>query len=934
MEPKPGENGEAAAKGQFGFNSREDEIRARESMGDGAQLYYRPLDRLRYKDISELEGDERLEIKELLTTTILEGHTSLAARVEHAIEDYNYKKLAYTVQRDVEISSGKAEQFENARLTAKEGQNERVLGLVERELKRIDASNRIFSWALPYKTTYYSGFDSLGLLAERGEQLALANMDRMINGIPTEWMDSDPVGLPDNELKKLQESTDYLPLVENGETMSDRYGRYFADADFWMRAIGEVNTYNPTIKGEKLNLSQPMQDLIGSLLQRRSRTFENGEKEKVELPTREITIYLDEKGDQIPLDATGKPIKPDLVKETKKAYVEVLDFYNKARSEDEMRWVVSVISALSANDAKAIIDNLPHDFSRVGVDENDPYYKIYDSLLKKVQADAEQIMKNYDILPRRLLDLKLARSAVYLSDAVSFASFDIAERGFNNEWKPTILDKSGKTINLEEIGAKFVIDSSGKVVIIDKDTKLPLQNLEWYYIWHAESSQGDPTASGDAFTAAKPYFHELVYQAIKNRISANNNGVLLSVDEKEAERLAQVYLSEAAEVNERGRVLEIIKSGKQQHLARYFGLMGAFKNELGNLPMWKQGEFERKKIGKKVNPNLSKAIEESVVFVPTPYNFKSNSNDLSLSENDKDYKKKKTLIDYIKSCGLEDGENILFPMVAAQHKIGLYDMLRAGKSDTVGDILRKVWKKSKVGEEEVWQESTFEEGGRRLTHKDVNWMMYARYADDSRAVNNNFMLQAYAPLYGTLNEKQIESAKRNPLGTILAAIKASDIGFRSVNKKFSNPTKESGDTAKRQSLEIMRASSIVFHQLALGVYNLVGRGSIDRVITFREELTSGEKAKGRTDNLYTILRGLEDFLQGKQGYPDYSDSFYCLFLAQDVALEPITIASNEMAFATTERFYDSDPTRIDTWRKVQSVDETKQINRGRSSPRG
>ena len=86
--------------------------------------------------------------------------------------------------------------------------------------------------------------------------------------------------------------------------------------------------------------------------------------------------------------------------------------------------------------------------------------------------------------------------------------------------------------------------------------------------------------------------------------------------------------------------------------------------------------------------------------------------------------------------------------------------------------------------------------------------------------------------------------------------------------------------------------------------------------------------------MYTILRGLEDFLQGKQGYPDYSDSFYCLFLAQDVALEPITIASNEMAFATTERFYDSDPTRIDTWRKVQSVDETKQINRGRSSPRG
>ncbi|HCR36013.1 hypothetical protein A2130_04185 [Candidatus Woesebacteria bacterium GWC2_33_12] len=917
MEVQP--DGEGAVKGRFGFNSLQDETAARESFVENKQFYYRPLDQLRYKDISAIEDGERLEIRELLTTTILEGHTSLGARVEHAIEDYNYKKLAYTVQRDVEISSSKVEQFENARLMAMEGQNEKVLGLVERELRRVDASNRIFSWALPYKATYYGGFDSLGLLAERGEQLALANLDRMVNGIPTDWIDKDPADLPDIELKKLQNSVDYLPLVENGETMSDRYGRYFADADFWMRAVGEVNTYNPTTKGEKLNLSQPMQDLIGSLLQRRPRTYENGEKEKIELPTREITVYLDEKGDQVALDATGRPINPDLVKETKKAYVEVLDCYNKARSEDEMRWVISVVSALSTNNAKESIDSLPHDFSRVGVNEDDPVYQKYNSFLKKVQADAEQMMKNYDILPKRLLDLKLARSAVHLSDAVSFASFDIAERGFSNEWKPIPLDKNGKEIDLRLLDASIVIDSKGKVSLIDNKTKVPVENLEWFYIWHVETSQGDPTASGDAFTAAKRYFHELVYAAIKNRISANNNGLLLAVDEKEAERLAQVYVSEMAEINDRARILEIIKSGKQQHLARYFGIMGAFKAELGHLSMWKRGEAERVKLGKKINPNLSKAIEETVVFVPTPYNFKN----VNLNPDAKD-KKKQNLANYVRQTGNIKEENLIFPMVAAQYKIGLYDMLSAGKQDTVGDMLRKVWKKVKVGNEEIWQESTFEAGGKRLTHKDINWMMYARYADDSRAVNDNFMLQIYAPLYGVANEKQLETAKKNPSAAITAAVKAADIALRNVIKKFTNPTSESGKSAKRQSLEIMMSSSIVFHQLALGVHNLIGRGAVRRYQNFVEELTPAER-QTQADNLYSVLRNVEDFISDKQGYEDYSDSFFGMFLAQAAALEPIVVASNDMSFATTLRFDEQDPTRINDWKPIAEVEEGRKM---------
>lgn len=904
MENSNGEDG--VVKGRFGFNSLQDENAARETFAEEKQFYYRPLEQLRYKDVSALEGGERLEIVEIFRGSILEGHTSLGARVEHAIEDYNYKKLAYTVQRDVEISSGKVEQFENARLTAKEGQNEKVLGFVERELRRIDASNRIFSWALPYKATYYGGFDSLGLLAERGEQLALANMDRMINGIPTEWMDTDPVGLPDVELKKLKESVDYLPLVENGETMSDRYGRYFADADFWMRAVGEVNTHNPTIKGEELNLSQPMQDLVGSLLQRRPRTYEKGEKEKIELPTREITVYLDEKGTQVPLDAAGKPIDPKLVKETKKAYVEVLDCYNKARSEEEMRWVISVVSALSTNKAKEVIDSIPHNFSRVGVNEEDPVYKKYDSLLKKVQFDAEQMMKNYDILPKRLLDLKLARSAVYLSDAVSFASFDIAERGFSNQWEPIILDKQGNKIDLETKGLKVKILENGSVLLIDKETKTPIQNLEYFYIWHVETSQGDPTASGDAFTAAKRYFHELVYAAIKNRISANNNGLLLPIHEKEAERLAQVYISEMAEINDRTRILEKIKSGKQQHLARYFGIMGAFEKELGNLPAWKEGKTQRERLGKKVNPNLSKAIEETVVFVPTPYNLINSS--------------EKEWADYIKQNGLEDEESIIFPMVAAQYKIGLYDMLSAGKQDTVGDMLRKVWKKVKVGEEEVWQESTFEDGGKRLTHKDINWMMYARYADDGRAVNDNFMLQIYSPLYGALNPKSIEAVKNNPYGAFLAGVKAADISLRNVIKKFTNPSDESGKTAKRQSLEIMMAGTNVFHQLALGVHNLVGNGGIERFKNFVEEITPAERKK-QTDNLYLMFRSIEDSLSQKQGYPDYADSVYSLFLAQTEALKPIIIAANNMAFGTTKRFKDQDPTDISGWISIAIKDE-------------
>lgn len=899
-----GEDDEEKARGRWGRNSDQEDYERR-SNGNGRHFNsFRPLENLRHTSVLEMEDSEREPVVEALHSMLVDAEVDLADRMETSIENFDYTTLTYTLQRDQEQSRVAVKQLETLRMVSPDAGNERLLGLVEREARRISAAETVFKWAAVYKAKYFSGLESMALLAERGQQLALSNLDRLLRGIRIKWLDNvpeppkpdlatyEPMSQERAKYEKTMDAGELLPLKENGETVTDRYAKYTGDADFWFRVTGEMNTHDPTIPGSELQITRTMQTFLADMLIRRPRNREDGEPEviKEDEKTRKITVWLDANGEQLPQRPDGTLVDPTQAATATKreAYINILDYYNKAKSEDDYRWVVSVISALAMTDAKSILDQLPENMEPPPfgpLEENDQNGSNYRNLFNAVQKIAQEMMDNYDIPPTEDMNHMLAKSGVHMADAIAFGTFDIAERGFNNEWKRKLCNSDGKTVDKDgepiKLPRGYTIGKDG-VIFDDKGNP----SSEFGYIWEGEPGQGNPTASGDAFTAARIYFHEVVYQAIKNRISANNSGVLLPIDHKRALEMAKVYSSEIAEANQREKTIKLIAEGHQQHLAKYFGVLGAFEAELGHLPMWQEGNKLRESLGKKINPNFSKAVEDLVVFVPTPFNFSKSEKSAGQPE-------------FIKKFGLAAEDSILFPMIAHQFKIGLYNMLSTTKEITVADMLQKTWIKDTDGK---WVEATLEQGGRRLTIRDINFMAYGRYDEDSRAVNNNFMLQLYSPLYGALNEKAIKAAKQNIAPVFTAAVKAADIGLRWVIQKLKHPTPESGPTIKRPTLEIMHASAIAFQQLALGAYGIIGEGAVGKYYGFVDEILGGKDREEHADNLYNAERQIEDFIPEKQGYPHYADSFYSSMLAQTFALEPIAIASDDMAEATTTRF--------------------------------
>jgi len=356
---------------------------------------------------------------------------------------------------------------------------------------------------------------------------------------------------------------------------------------------------------------------------------------------------------------------------------------------------------------------------------------------------------------------------------------------------------------------------------------------------------------------------------MKGRASAMNAGVMMPVNPKDANVLANVLLSEAEEINQRGIMIERIKRGEQPHLARFFGVIGAFEHELNDknsksFVYWQEGANIRnkEKNGKnsmEVNDNLKKAVETCVDFVPTPF------------------------------IGA-DGKPLVYPVLMPQFQIALFDMLRV--SDTsVGDVLRKTWKKEMKDEKEIWVEALPKEGGRRKTLQNIDWKQYHPYGDDGRAVNDNFISQIYAPLYGTINPKSVDGVVSNPMASLTSIIKAVDIGTR----KYVLKSKE-GIKIEKQSFEIMYASTILFQNLALGQFSVIGRGGVRR---FGEMLKN--VYPGGITNLYSALRNTLDILQQKTDYENYSDSFYLMLLAMSESIRPIVETSEHVAELTSDR---------------------------------
>ena len=354
---------------------------------------------------------------------------------------------------------------------------------------------------------------------------------------------------------------------------------------------------------------------------------------------------------------------------------------------------------------------------------------------------------------------------------------------------------------------------------------------------------------------------------------------------EKALELANALLSDIEQANQKGRMLERISRGEQPHLARFFGVLGAYSGVLGTLPAYREGVAIKDnaskgldvKFKKEANKNLIKTVEKLIVYVPTPFKDKS-------------------------------GRNLIYPMLMPQFEIGLLDMLRAKKyGDSAGDMLRKTWVYDEALKE--YREPKVGEVGKRLTMQNIDWEAYGAYADDSRAVNNNFMSQLYMPLYGAPNPKGNEGIVSNPAVAIGLAVKAADISTRAtaiVVDETKTDIKER--FAQKPSLEIIYACSDVFQGVALGPggYGLIGRGAISHLHKFTKDITVMGPEDRQGPNLYMTLRNVEDLLPAKQGYEHYSDSFYLLFLGMLEAIRPISIATDDTAVETTTRMKNND----------------------------
>lgn len=541
------------SKGSFGPKSQQDKNEAQNKAIEVGNSLFRPvpLEALKHTDISEMPAEERSPVQETLKELMLEGQRSLAKRVEGSIEAFDYQKVYYAVINEVEMASRRETQVDEVMDGVKEGENERLLGLTQKELKRNESAIRIFSWALPYKARSWDGMGSLALLAERGEQLSMGHLDRFLNGVKAGWVDTalDPHQFPEKEVEKWNKVGELLPLVENGETASDRLARYTADADFWQRIVGEMITYNPTVKDEKLNISETMQEVVGSLMKRMPITLEDGSKEdflhekilngdkeednkQYKDRTHKITVWLNNNGDQmlqddkeLPIDANGSPLDTKMFIK-KEGYINVMDYYNNAkRSENETRWIMAVTSALAVCNTKNILDTLPHNIvSNLAKPENDKEAARYNQLFRKVLLIAQRMVEDFDVPRKKDLNITLARSGFCLADAIAFGSFSIADRGWNYDWT--------------------------RVAIYDpKDKEKPKDQQKILgYKWNAEPQQGDPTSSGDAFTARYPIFHEIAYQALKNRVSNFNSGMSVPVNPADAIEVVTAIVDEAAEI--------------------------------------------------------------------------------------------------------------------------------------------------------------------------------------------------------------------------------------------------------------------------------------------------------------------------------------------------------------------------------------------------
>lgn len=689
-------------------------------------------------------------------------------------------------------------------------ENDTLLGVIKTEITRNQATLRCLKAWLPYLIVYWDGMGAMDNISKRGLELSMQSIWTVYSSKLFEG-DLDNPARNTTEIRK-----EFLGANEKGETPFVELARYSANMDHTFRMLSKMNLYNP-VAGDVREIDPVYEDFLANLLQKIPAKLETGgEKLKDEERTQKITVYLDGKGNSLFASEAGTNDKSESF------WINTLDAFNTLKTGRELRRLISTFCALAVSDAKSRINDIP-----VGTDVlNTP-------LFKEVKELSQKYYDNFDLGFRGRAGQKfnMAKIAYYFAYSQAFGTFEVGKWGASVGWKPV-----EKSIN----------NSHG------------LKEIKWIPTY---KEQGNPTASGDAYTAMNPFMHEFVY-VMKNRISSGNNGVLDMINADRAKEVVDALSSRETRERQREKILkEIIENNKHQHLAKFFGLMGLYQDKLSQNGAWRNGRREMSEVWKeKVNPEVISFMEKKLIFIPT----------------------------WVRN---KEGENYYFPMIVPELEISLFDMLHVSDDTSVADLLEKTWVKKADG---GWEQKPYDEGGKFLTLTDISsqFLEFHPDADDSRAVDNRFSKAVLQSFYGQFDGELMGSIKRDGVGPfIYSLIKAADLGTRGISDpdgKFQRPTRE-----------IVYSMYGTFLTLAMGIHQLLGRAAKSSYYSWKEIIPNNELGE-RAPNFHSTSHTLRNLVSDKLGYDKYGSSARSLFISLNSVVDAIYAESDEMATATAK----------------------------------
>lgn len=639
------------------------------------------------------------------------------------------------------------------------------------------------------------------------------------------------------EVKKL--------LVENApkffeEGFSDQVKRDAAEMHDMVNVLSEMNKRNVfagkenemRIKPEHLSITE--QEFVGALFRKQERIDEHGKKVSLgNDATQKIKIYLDEKGGQMAQNANGEPVDSggnviDLKTNTKiierEFYINLLTYENTTSSEEEHKKFISLLMAYTMlKDTKTgqgvrdvlqgIVQRNPD--LKLGLSEDEistlPVqqhrdYKLLELLVAKVEETSQDLIEDWDS-PRVRQEREAAAAAFELNFMVECASAQIANIGHWYHWE--------------------------RNEIMDPVSHKGTGRYEYKYL----DEIGDPDMAFDAMTAMFIMQHEYTYSAIKNRVSTP---LLPPVDPKYAEKIVNFVVQGGSDP-------EIVKYAENdEYIARFYGIVGLFKDQLKDNEHWKEGEEIRLRqkradgTQRECSEEFIQSLEQTMFGVPTIYGDK------------------------------------VFPMpIAPFFNLTLFDSMHVSKDKTVQDLLNE-----------------------RKLLTDINWEMYHPFAGDGTDVSGRFTTDMTYIMYGAADAKGLAGFFGNPFEAIRKIVKSMDIGTRSNVRLIDFKTKDE----KGNNIITKKPINKKFHEITYSTYLPMAYLSFVKFDMFsggdkwqntKESFLSPNSPKLRDENPGVINYGdyLEAFsyqLNDKQGSEHYGDAMYLLFMGLREVVEGIS----------------------------------------------